>query len=484
MRNVIALVLGGGQGTRLYPLTKVRSKPAVPVAGKYRLIDIPISNCINSGLNRIYVLTQFNSASLHQHIRSTYIFDAFDRGFVEILAAQQTLENANWYQGTADAVRQNLRNIEEPGIEYVLILSGDQLYRMDFREMLQTHVQTNADVTISAIPIESSQASSMGIMRVDATGRVVGFLEKPKTVRELDLVRTDPAWIEAQRVKSKGRTCLASMGIYLFNRKTLIDALEKTSYRDFGKEVFPASMRTHRVQCHLFDGYWEDIGTIKSFFEANLQLADPHPAFDLSVPVRSDLHPGAVPAAVADRAGNDSRQPRGRRLPHRGGRRGGKQRHRPALHHRSRGHDPQFDPHGQRLLRAAGRNRGRHGSGHHLPGRGRRIARRRRDRRQELPHRRQCPPDQQPRHRERRRNALRHDSRRHLCRRQGNHAARWLGAVEERWAVGWAELASPTMKNWWDSFDHEYMVPAAHPTAPFPHFSSVFFTSPLPGAWC
>ncbi len=284
MRNVIALVLGGGQGTRLYPLTKVRSKPAVPVAGKYRLIDIPISNCINSGLNRIYVLTQFNSASLHQHIRSTYIFDAFDRGFVEILAAQQTNENANWYQGTADAVRQNLRNIEEPGIDYVLILSGDQLYRMNFSEMLKTHQENEADVTISALPIESSEASSMGIMRVDAAGRVVGFLEKPKTSKELDLVRTDPAWIDKQGVQSKGRSCLASMGIYLFNRETLIDALEKTPYRDFGKEVFPASMRTHRVQCHLFDGYWEDIGTIKSFYEANLQLANPKPAFDLSLP--------------------------------------------------------------------------------------------------------------------------------------------------------------------------------------------------------
>ncbi len=284
MRNVIALVLGGGQGTRLYPLTKVRSKPAVPVAGKYRLIDIPISNCINSGLNRIYVLTQFNSVSLHQHIRSTYNFDAFDRGFVEILAAQQTLDNADWYQGTADAVRQNLRNIEEPGIDYVLILSGDQLYRMDFRDMLKTHQESKADVTIAALPIDDSEAHASGIMRVDASGRVVGFLEKPKTQEELDLVRTDPAWIETQGVASKGRDCLASMGIYLFNRQTLIDSLEKTPYRDFGKEVFPASMRTHRVQCHLFDGYWEDIGTIKSFFEANLQLADPKPAFELSLP--------------------------------------------------------------------------------------------------------------------------------------------------------------------------------------------------------
>jgi glucose-1-phosphate adenylyltransferase len=275
----------------------------VPVAGKYRLIDIPISNCINSGLNRIYVLTQFNSSSLHRHIRSTYIFDAFDRGFVEILAAQQTQDNSNWYQGTADAVRQNLRNIEQPDIDYVLILSGDQLYRMDFRAMLKTHQESKADVTISALPIDSSQASAMGIMRVDAAGRVVSFLEKPQTRQELDLVRTDPAWIDAQGIQSKGRTCLASMGIYLFNRRTLIDALEKTPYRDFGKEVFPAVMRTHRVQCHLFDGYWEDIGTIKSFFEANLQLAQLKPEFDLSLPDAPIYTQGRfLPPSRVDRA--------------------------------------------------------------------------------------------------------------------------------------------------------------------------------------
>lgn len=303
MPNVIALVLGGGQGTRLYPLTKVRSKPAVPVAGKYRLIDIPISNCINSGLNRIYVLTQFNSASLHQHIRSTYIFDAFHRGFVEILAAQQTLDNAGWYQGTADAVRQNLRNIEQPGIDYVLILSGDQLYRMDFRRMIETHEQSKADVSIAALPITDEDASSMGIMRVDAAGRVAGFLEKPKTKQELDLVRTDPAWIDSQGIASRGRTCLASMGIYLFNRQTLVDSLDKTPYRDFGKEVFPATMRTHLVQCHLFDGYWEDIGTIKSFFDANLGLADPCPAFDLGVPVVPVYTQGRfLPPSRIDRA--------------------------------------------------------------------------------------------------------------------------------------------------------------------------------------
>jgi glucose-1-phosphate adenylyltransferase len=282
MKNVLTLVLGGGQGTRLYPLTKYRSKPAVPVAGKYRLIDIPLSNCINSGLNRCYVLTQFNSVSLHRHIRSTYTFDAFGGGFVEVLAAQQTIDNADWYQGTADAVRQNLRYIEQPGIEYVLILSGDQLYRMSFQDMLLTHLQAAADVTIAAVPVHSRAASSLGIMRVDDSGRVAGFLEKPQTERELSLVRTDPAWIDARDVPSGGRDCLANMGIYLFNRDTLIDVLRKTDYRDFGKEVFPASIRARHVQLHLFDGYWEDIGTIKSFYEANLALAKPDAPFDLA----------------------------------------------------------------------------------------------------------------------------------------------------------------------------------------------------------
>lgn len=284
MTNLVTLVLGGGQGTRLYPLTKFRSKPAVPVAGKYRLIDIPLSNCINSGLNRVYVLTQFNSVSLHRHIRATYTFDPFDRGFVEILAAQQTLDNANWYQGTADAVRQNVRYFEQPGIDYVLILSGDQLYRMDYRQMIATHEASGADVTIAAVPVYSKDAAGSGIMRLDDAGRVEGFLEKPQTEAELDLVRTDPAWIDAHGIQSRGRDCLANMGIYLFNRDTLVDVLQKTDYRDFGKEVFPASIRSRHVQVHLFDGYWEDIGTIKSFFEANLELAKPEAPFALALP--------------------------------------------------------------------------------------------------------------------------------------------------------------------------------------------------------
>ncbi|QDS93450.1 Glucose-1-phosphate adenylyltransferase [Roseimaritima multifibrata] len=283
MRNAIALILGGGRGTRLFPLTKIRSKPAVPLAGKYRLIDIPISNCINSELNRIYVLTQFLSVSLHRHIRQTYSFDNFRGGFVELLAAQQTVDaGTDWYQGTADAVRKNLRYVSQADVEHVVILSGDQLYRMDFRDMMKTHIDNKADVTIAGIPVERKEASALGIMRADDTGRVTGFLEKPQTQEEIDLVRTDPAWIDAQGLPSKGRDCVASMGLYIFNKKFLIDLLEKTDYEDFGKEVFPTAIRTRRVQLHLFDDYWEDIGTIRAFYEANLSLARRDAPFDFS----------------------------------------------------------------------------------------------------------------------------------------------------------------------------------------------------------
>lgn len=282
MRDVLTLVLGGGQGSRLYPLTKFRSKPAVPLAGKYRIIDIPLSNCIHSGLNRIYVLTQFNSVSLHQHIRRTYTFDVFSGGFVEILAAQQTLDSAHWYQGTADAVRQNLRYWQQPDVALVLILSGDQLYRMNFADMVRTHRESRADVTIAALPVRREQAGSLGIMRVDESGRVHGFLEKPQTDAELSDVEMAPQWFERNGVASHDRKYLASMGIYLFNRKTLEEVLTKTDYHDFGREIFPASVRARHVQVHLFDGYWEDIGTIASFYQANLELTRPVPPFALA----------------------------------------------------------------------------------------------------------------------------------------------------------------------------------------------------------
>jgi glucose-1-phosphate adenylyltransferase len=286
VKNVVAVVLGGGRGTRLQPLTTYRAKPAVPLGGKYRLIDIPLSNCLNSGINQVYVLTQFLSVSLHQHIRGTYRFDNFSGGFVEILAAQQTLSETgaveDWYQGTADAVRKNLRHLIGPATENVLILSGDQLYRMDFAKMLATHNDFGADVTIAAKPVHRAEAHALGIMRVDHSGRVVGFREKPTCDSELNDVAIDPAWIDAHGLKSEGRDCLASMGIYLFRRETLLDVLEKTSYHDFGREVFPASIRARKVQLHLFDGYWEDIGTIRSFYEANLMLAQANPPFELA----------------------------------------------------------------------------------------------------------------------------------------------------------------------------------------------------------
>jgi len=285
MDNVIGVVLGGGQGRRLMPLTKYRSKPAVPLAGKYRLIDIPLSNCLNSGLNRIYVLTQFLSVSLHRHIRGTYRFDNFSGGFVEILAAQQTMtEGTDWYEGTADAVRKNLRYLTQPGTEHVVILSGDQLYRIDFREMLETHVRSKADVTIAAKPVHSHEASSLGIMRANDAGRVIQFAEKPSDEETLNQVRTVPSWIDSQGVSSRGRDCLASMGIYIFNKRVLIEALEETNHRDFGKEVFPASIERRKVQLHLFDGYWEDIGTIHSYYEANLKLTQPKAPFQLTTP--------------------------------------------------------------------------------------------------------------------------------------------------------------------------------------------------------
>ena len=282
--SLISLILGGGKGTRLFPLTELRSKPAVPLAGKFRLIDIPISNCLNSGLEQIYLLTQFNSVSLHRHIRETYKFDRFGGGFVEILAAQQSQDQAehDWYQGTADAVRKNLRYIEQHGVKHVLILSGDQLYRMDYEKMLRTHLDAKADVTIGALPVTRQQAKGFGIMTLDDGGRVLKFTEKPKTDAEIDAVRTDPAWMDARGVESNGRDCLGSMGIYLFDRDVLVELLKADDAEDFGKQVFPRAIGPRHVQAHLFDGYWEDIGTIRSFYEANLAMAGPTPPFEFA----------------------------------------------------------------------------------------------------------------------------------------------------------------------------------------------------------
>jgi glucose-1-phosphate adenylyltransferase len=284
-RSVLSLILGGGQGARLFPLTMLRAKPAVPVAGKYRLIDVPISNCINSGINRIYVVTQFMSVSLHRHIAHTYKFDMFNHGFVEVLAAQQTMEGAKWYQGTADAVRQNLRQIEEDPCSDVLILSGDQLYRMDYGELLETHTRSDADITIAVLPVPESHVAGFGIMRMDETGRVRSFIEKPRVAeKEHEPFYTPAEWIEARGIKAEGRHYLASMGIYLFKRDVLLDLLSDPQATDFGRDVFQKHYQRLNVFAHLFDGYWEDVGTIKSYHQASLDLARDKPAFEFYHP--------------------------------------------------------------------------------------------------------------------------------------------------------------------------------------------------------
>jgi glucose-1-phosphate adenylyltransferase len=281
--------MGGGQGTRLFPLTKDRAKPAVPLAGKYRLVDIPISNCINSGFRRIYVLTQFNSASLHGHISRTYKFDQFTSGFVEILAAQQTLTNASWYEGTADAVRKNLTHFLNHDFDYLLILSGDQLYRMDFREMVAQHVESGADITVATIPVGRTEAQSFGIMQINEDRSIKRFEEKPKDPAVLDSLRLPREWLKKLGVTNDGEKFLASMGIYVFNR-SLIQQLLDNPLSDFGKHIIPRAINTHRVCSSVFEGYWEDIGTIRSFFEANLDLVSELPRFnffDMSAPIFS-----------------------------------------------------------------------------------------------------------------------------------------------------------------------------------------------------
>jgi glucose-1-phosphate adenylyltransferase len=280
MKRVLAIILGGGAGTRLYPLTKLRAKPAVPLAGKYRLIDIPVSNCINSEITSIYVLTQFNSASLNRHIARTYNFSGFNSGFVEVLAAQQTPENPNWFQGTADAVRQYLWLMSEWHVDYFLILSGDHLYRMDYRQFVQRHQETNADITLSVLPVDEKAASGFGLIKVNQDGRVQEFSEKPKGDALLDM-RVDTGAFGLSAEEAVKKPYMASMGIYVFNRDVLIDLLKKwPDATDFGKEIIPAASADHNIQTFLFKGYWEDIGTIESFYEANLALTrQPQPEF-------------------------------------------------------------------------------------------------------------------------------------------------------------------------------------------------------------
>jgi len=284
LKNTLAIIMGGGQGTRLFPLTHRRSKPAVPLAGKYRIVDIPISNCINSGIRQMYVLTQFNSESLNRHITSGYRFDHFGENFVHILAAQQTPGDNNWYQGTADAVRQNLSYFLERPYKYFLILSGDQLYRMDFREMLRQHKETKADLTIATTPVERESARSFGLMHSDESSRITEFVEKPgQDDALLDKLTMPPSLLKSAKIPADQERFQASMGIYLFNRNILEEALDN-SLQDFGKDVIPSIIQSKRVYSHIFNGYWEDIGTIKSFFEANLECTKIVPAFNFFDP--------------------------------------------------------------------------------------------------------------------------------------------------------------------------------------------------------
>ena len=274
--SVISIVLGGGRGTRLFPLTYSRSKPAVPIAGKYRLVDIPISNCLNSGYNRIMVLTQFNYASLNSHIKNSYHFDIFSKGFVDILAAEQSTENENWYQGTADAVRQSMRHLDKYDYDYILILSGDQLYQMDFREMIDFHCKNEGDITIATIPVNSHDAPGFGILKSDDEGNITSFIEKPST----DLL---PDWKSevSEKSKSEGKEYLASMGIYVFSKNVLKKMFAEDPGDDFGGELIPNGIGTYKTLSFQYDGYWTDIGTIQSFFDANLDLTRDFPKFNL-----------------------------------------------------------------------------------------------------------------------------------------------------------------------------------------------------------
>ena len=291
--QVITVILGGGEGSRLFPLTRDRAKPAVPIGGKYRLVDIPISLSLNSGIKRVFLLTQYLSSSLHRHVQQAYRFDDFiPRGFIEIVAAQKTREATNWFQGTADAVRQGLVHFDNHPHEHVLILSGDQLYRMDFRQMLDRHNASGADITIAALPVDRESAPRLGLLRVDAQHRVTEFVEKPKDPKVLDALAAAPGL-------PSDRPFLASMGIYIFRREVLRDCLARTQGDDFGKNVLPAAIRERKVSAFLYDGYWEDIGTIGAFYRANLDLLAPEPRFDFGLnmaPIytRARFLPGSV----------------------------------------------------------------------------------------------------------------------------------------------------------------------------------------------
>jgi glucose-1-phosphate adenylyltransferase len=303
-KRVLSVIMGGGRGTRLYPLTKERCKPAVPLAGKYRLVDIPISNCLNSGYNRIYLLTQFLTASLHRHINKSFHFDPFGAGFIDLLSAEQTNLSTSWYEGTADAVRRNLEHFDAHAHDLILILSGDQLYRMDFRKIIDQHVETGADVTIAAIPFPVSKVEGLGLMRVNDDLTIKEFVEKPKDPVIINGLTISPA-LEKKLEPCSEKRCLASMGIYVFSRSVLRESLAN-NMKDFGKEVIPALLGKSKLCSYIFEGYWEDIGTVRAFFEANLALAQPLPPFnffDRNAPIFT--HPRYLPASKINRCNID-----------------------------------------------------------------------------------------------------------------------------------------------------------------------------------
>jgi glucose-1-phosphate adenylyltransferase len=301
-QRTLAIVMGGGAGTRLFPLTKDRAKPAVPLGGKYRIVDIPISNCLNSGLRSIYVLTQFNSMSLHRHIHDSYKFDNFSRSFIDILAAQQTPEGSQWYQGTADAVRQNMRYFLERSFDYYLILSGDQLYRMDFRPLLHQHIQSGADITLATKPVHRAHVAEFGIMQCGADRRIFRFEEKPKDAVMVQELRMSRELLRAVKLNEEDELFQASMGIYVFNRGVLVQCLDN-NLEDFGKHVIPQSIKDRHVNAFIFQGYWEDVGTVRAFYEANLDLTDVVPEysfFDTEAPIYT--HPRFLPGSKVNGA--------------------------------------------------------------------------------------------------------------------------------------------------------------------------------------
>jgi glucose-1-phosphate adenylyltransferase len=277
MTDVLSIILGGGKGTRLFPLTQSRAKPAVPFGGKYRLVDIPISNCINANLRQIYIVTQFNSASLHLHIGQTYVFDSFTNGYVELLAAEQTLEHSGWYEGTADAIRKNMLHFRTQKPKYYIILSGDQLYRMDLQDVLKKHIDSNAAITIACTTISREDASQLGILKADKNNQITKFMEKPGPTKDISDYRAPP---EMRSEKFKDDCYLGSMGIYVFNSKAMEDCLS-SEMTDFGKEIIPDAIGKYKVNAYNFQGYWEDIGTIKNFYDTNLELTSLKPRFDI-----------------------------------------------------------------------------------------------------------------------------------------------------------------------------------------------------------